>query len=49
MQDLDLNTINKMMQTAFNTSANHTFSSSNISFAELNAIKVKYKNIIRWF
>ena len=34
-------TINKFANTVFGTSANHTFSSSGITFAELNAIKVK--------
>ena len=34
-------TINKFVNTAFGTSANHTFSSSGITFAELSNIKVK--------
>jgi len=34
-------TINKFINTAFGTNANHTFSSSGITFAELSAIKVK--------
>ena len=34
-------TINKMIQTVFGTSANNTFSSSGITFAELSNIKVK--------
>ena len=34
-------TINKFANTAFGTSANHTFSSSGITFAELSNIKVK--------
>ena len=34
-------TINKFANTVFGTSANHTFSSSGITFAELSGIKVK--------
>ena len=34
-------TINKFVNTVFGTSANHTFSSSGITFAELSGIKVK--------